>query len=96
MSDELPIQNNFCFFFIGLGADLKFSPYLHLGCFFPTADGIPLKGEFVFSNDSSAVFVPDVGHHIHVRSPHLKLSLPVNDGRKGGTDQEGTFGVALL
>lgn len=76
-------------------ANLEFSPYLHLGCFFPTPDGIPFKGELVFSNDSPAVFVPDVGHHIHVRGPHLELSLPVNDGRKGGTDQEGTFGVAL-
>lgn len=70
-------------------------PYLHLGCFFPASDGISLKGELILSNDSPAVFVPNVGYHIHVRGPHLKLSLPVNDGGQGSTDQKGTFGVAL-
>lgn len=70
-------------------------PYLHLGCFFPTSDGISLKGELVLPDDSPAVFVPYVCHHVHVRGPHLKLSLPVNDGGQGGTNQEWTLGVTL-
>lgn len=77
------------------GATLELSPYLHFGGFFPAPDGVPFEGELVFTNDSPAVFVSDIGHHIHIGSPHLKLSLPVNDGGKGSADQEGTFGVAL-
>ncbi len=61
-------------------------PYLHLGCLFAATDGISLKGELILSDDSSAVFVPNVCHHVHVRGPHLKLSLPVNDGGQGGAD----------
>lgn len=88
------IKLTFLLFFYHHITDLLFH-YLHLGSFFPASDGISLKRELVLPDDSPAVFVPDVGDHIHIRSPHLKLSLPVNDGGQRGTDQEGTFGVAL-
>lgn len=69
--------------------------YLHFGGLFPSTDGISLKGEFILPDDSPAVLVPDVGDHVHVGGPHLKLPLPVDDGGQGSADQEGTFGVAL-
>lgn len=69
--------------------------YLHLGSLFATTDGISLKGEFILSDDSPAVLVPNVSDHVHVGSPHLKLSLPVDDGGQRSADQEGAFGVAL-
>lgn len=68
---------------------------LHLRGFLATADGVVLERELVFSDDSPAVFVTDVRDHVHVRGPHLKLSLPVNDGGERGADQEGTLRVTL-
>ena len=46
-------------------------------------------------DDGSAVFVPDVGHHIHLRRPELKLSLPVNDRRQRCAHQERALTMAL-
>lgn len=68
---------------------------LHPGGLLPSADGIVLKGELVFPDDRSAVFVADVRHHVHVRRPHLKLSLPVDDGGERSADQERTLRVTL-
>lgn len=72
-----------------------FASYLHLRGLFPSSDGISLKGELIFSDNSPAVFVPNICNHVYVRGPHLKLSLPIDDGGEGSTDQEGTFGVTL-
>ena len=69
--------------------------HLHPGRLLPTADGIVLEGELILPDDGPAVFVPDVGHHVHVGRPHLKLTLPVDDGGERGADQERTLGVAL-
>lgn len=69
--------------------------YLHFRRLLPTSDGISFKGELVLSDHSPAVFVPHVGDHVHVWRPHLKLSLPVNNGGQGGADQKRTFGVTL-
>lgn len=69
--------------------------HLHPGGLLPSSDGVVLEGELVLSDDGSAVFVSDVGHHVHVRGPHLKLSLPVNDGGERSADQEGPLRVAL-
>ncbi len=68
---------------------------LHLRGFLATADGVVLKGELVFSDDSPAVFVSDVCNDVHTRGPHFKLSLPVNDGGQGGTHQERTLRMTL-
>lgn len=72
-----------------------FLSHLHLGCFFPTSDGIPFEGKLVLSDHGSAVLVADVRDHVHVRGPHLELSLPVDDGGQRGAHQKGTFGVTL-
>lgn len=71
------------------------SSHLHPGGLLPSADGVVLEGELVLSDDGSAVFVSDVRHHVHVGRPHLKLSLPVDDGGQGGADQERPLRVAL-
>lgn len=68
---------------------------LHLRGFLATTDGIVLKRELVFPDDSPAVLVTDVCDDVHVWGPHLKLSLPVNDGGQGGTHQEWTFRMTL-
>lgn len=68
---------------------------LHLGGFLATTDGVVLKRELVFSDDSPAVLVTNVCDNVHVRCPHLKLSLPVNDGGQGGTHQERTLRMTL-
>lgn len=73
----------------------KAEPNLHLGSLFASADGIILKRELVFSDDSSAVLVTYIGDHVHVGSPHLKLSFPIYDGRKRGTDQKWAFRMTL-
>lgn len=70
-------------------------PNLHLGSLFASADGVVLKRELVFSDDGSAVLVPYIGDHVHVGSPHLKLSFPIYNGRKRGTDQKWTFRMTL-
>ena len=44
---------------------------------------------------SSAVLVASVGDHVQVRSPELKLSLPVDDCRQWGTHQERALTVTL-
>lgn len=67
----------------------------HLVCLFPSADGIALEGELVLSYDGPAVLVPYVGYHVQLRGPHLKLSLPVDDGGQGSAHQERPFGVTL-
>lgn len=71
------------------------SSYLHPRGLLSSSNGVVLEGELVFSDDCSAVFVADIRHHVHVGSPHLELSLPVNDGRERGTDQERPFRVTL-
>lgn len=71
------------------------SPHLHPGGLLPSSDGVVLERELVLSDDSSAVFVSDVGHHVHVGRPHLKLSLPVDDGGEWGANQERPLRVAL-
>lgn len=68
---------------------------LHLRGFLATTDGVVLKRELVFSDDSPAVLVTNVCDNIHVRGPHLKLSLPVNDGGQRGTHQEWTLRMTL-
>lgn len=71
------------------------SSHLHPGGLLPSSDGVVLEGELVLSDDGSAVFVSDVGHHVHVGGPHLELSLPVDDGGERGADQERPLRVAL-
>lgn len=71
------------------------SSHLHPGRLLPSSDGVVLEGELVLPDDGSAVFVSDVRHHVHVGRPHLKLSLPVDDGGKWGADQERPLGVTL-
>lgn len=71
------------------------SSHLHPGRLLPSSDGVVLEGELVLSDDGSAVFVSDVRHHVHVGGPHLKLSLPVDDGGERSADQERPLGVAL-
>lgn len=71
------------------------SPYLHPGGLLASSDGVILEGELVLPDDGSAVLVSDVCHYVHVRRPHLKLSLPVDDGGEGRADQERPFGVTL-
>lgn len=78
------------------GAAHRLSPYLHPEDFLPTADGIVFKRELIFPDDRPAFFVPCVGHDVEVRRPHLKLTLPVDDGGERGTDQVRPFRVALL
>lgn len=68
---------------------------LHPGGLLPSSDGVVLKGELVFPDNCSAVFVANVCHNVHVRGPHLKLSLPVDDGGEWGADQKRTLGVSL-
>ena len=46
-------------------------------------------------DDGSAVLVSGVRDDVEVRSPELKLSLPVDDGWQRSADQERTFRVAL-
>ena len=43
----------------------------------------------------TVVFVTVVSDNIEVRSPELKLSLPVDNGRQRSTDQERTVRVTL-
>lgn len=71
------------------------SPHLQPGGLLASSDGVVLEGELVLPDDGSAVLVSDVRHYVHVRRPHLKLSLPVDDGGEGRTDQERPFGVTL-
>lgn len=71
------------------------SSHPHPGGLLASSDGVVLEGELVLPDDGSAVFVPDVRHHVHVWRPHLKLSLPVDDGGEGGADQERPLRVAL-
>lgn len=68
---------------------------LHPGGLLPSADGVVLEGELVFPDHRSAVLVADVRHHVHVGRPHLKLSLPVDDGGERSADQERTLRVSL-
>ncbi len=58
-------------------------------------DGAVLEGKFILTYDSPTVFVPCVSHNVEIRSPHLKLSLPVDDGGEWRTDQKRPFGVTL-
>lgn len=46
-------------------------------------------------DDSTTVFVSNVGHHIQIWSPELKLSFPIDDGRQWSTDQKWTLAVSL-
>lgn len=69
--------------------------HFHPGGLLPPTNGIVFKGELVLSDDRSAVFVSNVCHNIHIRGPHLKLSLPVNDCGERCTNQERPLGVAL-
>ncbi len=71
------------------------SSHLHPGGLLPSSDGVVLEGEFVLSDDGSAVFVSNIRHHVHVGRPHLKLSLPVDDGGERSADQERPFRVTL-
>lgn len=69
--------------------------HLHPRRLLPSTDGVVLEGELVLPDDGSAVFVSDVRHHVHVRCPHLKLSLPVYDGGERRANQERPLGVTL-
>lgn len=84
----------FCYLFYGFPLTPP-SPYLHPGGLLASSDGVILEGELVLPDDGSAVLVSDVCHYVHVRRPHLKLSLPVDDGGEGRADQERPFGVTL-
>lgn len=53
------------------------------------------KGELVFPDSCPAVLVSRVRHHIEIRSPHLELSLPVDDGGERCAHQERPLGVTL-
>lgn len=59
--------------------------YLHARGFLATTNGVVFKRELILSDDGTAVFVTHIRHHIHIWSPHFKLPLPVDDGRKRGT-----------
>lgn len=59
-----------------------------------TSDSINSHGSFL-PDGSPTILISVVCHHIHVRSPQLKLSFPVDDGREGSTDEKRTIGVAL-
>lgn len=61
---------------------------LNFGGLLPTPDGVVIKSELVLTNHGTAVFIAHVGDHIHVRSPELELTLPVDDGRERGAHQE--------
>ena len=67
----------------------------HLGGLGPTAHSPLIKGQLMFADDNATVLVTHVGDDVEVRGPQLKLSLPVDDGGKGRTHQEGALAVAL-
>lgn len=63
--------------------------------FLPSFHGRIVKGELVLTDYSSTFFVSCVRDHVKVRSPHLKLPLPVDDGGEWSAHQERPLGVTL-
>lgn len=71
------------------------TPYLHSGGLLAATNGVVLKAELVLTDHSPAVFVANVGDHVHVWGPQLKLTLPVDDCGQRGAHQERSLRVTL-